>query len=186
MPNPQAAYCVLRHIIFRTLQFQKIVEFVRVKDIVRGIPTIGIAGAPFKDRVIKDALKYLSQEGILLKIRLPQSKAVTPMYGLNLFTLFFSLDILWKTAILDMSNEYTQEGTAKSLKSLRAQKLLAILVSYLDEFKAVFKYITEKKEPVYDVKIFCDQMVKSLPASYDRAWIENTLILNIKDSRTRH
>ncbi len=181
-PNEQAAYCVLRHVVFRTLHFNKIVEFVRVNDIINGIPRIGIAGAPFGERVIKHALKYLSEEGILLKINLPPSKAVTPIYGLNLPAFLFFLDVYWKLAIQERAYDDAgddDECKARSVRSLRAQKLLDLLVPYLEKYQPLFKYMDEQKSPITNLDDFCNQLKKRLPANID----EISLKIELGDAR---
>lgn len=170
LPNAQAAYCVLRHVAHRTLQFNKLFEFVRVSDIVEGMPTIGIAGAPFKERAIKDALKYLVDSCLLIKICLPKNNCVTPLYGLNLYILLMLLEPSWKEAILSISDddpEYEWAGKAKSAKSLRAQKTLSFLNNYLKEFKKLIYYFyeTEEKEgTIKNIDSFCNELRKLLPS----------------------
>ena len=72
------------------------------------------------------------------------------MYGLNLPIFLGYLDITWRLSIQERAEEYDDEGKAESyLKSLRAQKLIGVLVSYLEEFKPVFKRIRRAKKHNY-------------------------------------
>ena len=154
-------------LFFELCEFNKVLEFVRVSDIIEGKAKFAISGAPFKDRAIKATLKYMTEAGILLKIRLPQSKAVTPMYGLNLPIFLGYLDETWKLTIQDMADEYDEEGKAKSLKSLRAQKLLAILGPYLKEFRVIFEHIGKQKSPITDVEAFSQGIEMICPKGND-------------------
>lgn len=189
LPNPQAAYCVLRHVVFRTIQFRKIMEFVRVLEIMEGMPTIGIAGAPFQERAVKYALKYLVKIGALLKINLPKTKAVTAMYGLNLLDFLFFLDHYWKEAIKNLTNNYDYDAElgsmAKSIKALRAQKLLSVLIQYTKKFKPVFNHIEKMKTPITNLGSFCKKVRTSCPDNQEHACFELDLIEGIRNARIR-
>jgi hypothetical protein len=200
-PNRPPVYFIFKHIIFRTIQFRKIVEFIRIKEIIEGKPTIGIAGAPFKERTIEAALKYLvetDETDILLKINLPKNKVVTPMYGLNLPVFLSFLNVTWKQEIQKISDKYDEESkcNAKSAKSYRAQKILLALNEYLERYKPMFNFIERynylkeikgiknNKCTIENVESFCDELY-NICQSGNNNFDDYDLIEAIRNSRIR-
>jgi hypothetical protein len=107
------------------------------------------------------------------------------MYGLNLPPFFMIIDLNWRTSILERSDEYDDTGDAKSLESLRAQKLLDILISYLEAFKPAFEHIDMQKCSVKDVGAFRDQLEKILPDGNTCSRLEDRLKDGIRNARVR-
>ena len=110
------------------------------------------------------------------------------MYGLNLPIFLTYLDMEWKATIELMAygydDEYDEVGQAKSVKSLRAQKLLGLLISYLEDFKPVFKHIEEQKSPITDVEAFSHGLKISCPEDKYELLSYN-LIESIRNLRIR-
>ncbi|MFC1580089.1 hypothetical protein ACFL4N_04185 [Thermodesulfobacteriota bacterium] len=156
--NPMAAYCVTKNILFRTAQFWKLVEFIPQKDFIQGRVQYGESGAPFSERSLRYAQDIFSKAGLLIKLRLPQSQAVTPMYGINWLTLLHNLNYRWSKTIEDETGEF--KGRAQSLMSLYAQKRLLIVLEYLDDFEPMFQCIQNQMEkgPIKDIEVFVQKL----------------------------
>jgi hypothetical protein len=156
LPTPQTAYTILRHITMRTLPFQKLFEFVRVKDIINGMPTIGVAGAPMKNSTVKRGLSGLYRSGFLCNLKLPTSRTPTPMYALNLYHLLALLYQCWSNAIMDKTND--EDFNPLSNAALKAYKLNSHLVEYLDNFKSVFNFLLDYEDTIKNVSIFIETL----------------------------
>jgi hypothetical protein len=156
LPTPHTAYTILRHIALRTLPFQKIFEFVRVKDIINGMPTIGVPGAPLKDSTVKRGLSGLYRTGFLFKLKLPTSRTPTPMYAINFYHLLSLLYQCWSTAILDRTND--EDFNPLSLAAMKAYKLNTHLIEYLDNFKSLFDFLLNYEDTIKDVSVFIKKL----------------------------
>lgn len=86
-------FAVVRHIVFRTLPWQKVVEHIRAREITTGIPSIRIYGAGLELRTIKTVVGELRRKGLLLRIELrPNTEWYT---GLHLPNVMRTVQKVW-------------------------------------------------------------------------------------------
>ena len=102
---------IMRHIILRTTQFNKVTEFVRIKDIIQGIPSNSIEGCHFSRKWVSTILSRLNGN-LLVKLRPSQNKIVTPLYGVDLPYFLWGVQALWQGELdcLDSNKDYTSQS----------------------------------------------------------------------------
>ena len=68
--------------IYRTLVFNKPMEFICIRDIVKGKSTLGIGGCDLGERTVARILAELAHPNgdFLIKVRLGRKNAVTSLY----------------------------------------------------------------------------------------------------------
>lgn len=168
----ESAYFVFHHIINRTLQFDKFAEFIRVKDIINGMPTNAIPASGLSERTIKQALNGLSQGDFLIKLKfkINGKKIITPLYGLNIPIFLRLIQIQWINSIdggeLD-KDEYDPKPNRKASNAmLRGRALLACCTIFANEYEDVFKFLIEQgksKNHIEDARAFTEQLKEHLP-----------------------
>ena len=183
----QAFFFVLKHISLRTLSFSKVFEFIRIRDIAEGLPTVGISGAPIKESTIKGTLKKLTKSRVIIKLQLPKSKAVTALYGLNLPVILTCLDVWWEEAIeerdLDLDNF---DALTRSAWSRRTQKNLKCLSEYFGHFEETFKFLTNQQLPITDFEDFVNRLKLSVAPEKELAYEDGDIAQKLKTaSRVR-
>ncbi|MHB8110005.1 MAG: hypothetical protein ACYDHW_08235 [Syntrophorhabdaceae bacterium] len=162
MPTYQAGYFILRHIALRTLPFWKLFEFVRIEEISYGIPTIGIAPSCLSPRTVVTGLSKLSRTGIILRIELPRSQAVTKLYGLDIYRIMKLVEKQWRRMIRDTSD--SMSGNARSVASRKAQKFVDVLLEYMEAYEPVFDLLrAQTNQPIIDLDDFLEKLKKALP-----------------------
>jgi hypothetical protein len=155
----QASYFVLKHTILRTAPFCKIFEFIRIRDIKDGLPTIGIAGVPFRESTIKNTLRQLRDDQAIVKLKLPRSEAVTALYGLNVPVILEFLDVWWESAIHDRDLDLDNTNVlTRSMWSRGTQNILKCLCEYFEHFKKEFKFLTDQNSPIIKFDEFLDEL----------------------------
>jgi hypothetical protein len=165
-----SAAIVLRHIIYRTIVFSKPLEFIRVQDVIRGKPTIGIGGCGLGERTVARIFALLSPPGgdFLIKIRLPPKIAITPLYGLNLPGFLQLIQPLWEESVvwyLMESKEIEQPHFEMQLKSKLAKFEFNLLdnCAYIAElYKPSFQFLLSEPR-VKDFKEFLGALCEQLP-----------------------
>jgi len=162
--SPAVTYFVAKHICLRTLPFCKVCEFIRISDIINGLPTLGISGTPFKESSVKRILAQLTKEQVLVKLQLSRSKAVTPLYGLNVPILLQFLDVWWENAIRDkdLSEKYL-DGLTRSVWSRRNQNVLKSLCEYFKQFESIFELMFSQKSVISNFNAFLCGLQKRHP-----------------------
>jgi len=178
-----ALYAVLRHILLRTLPFYKAVEFITVRDIVEGKPTLFIAPACFQERTVAESLKVLTTNiNLLVRITLPPLQSVTPIYGLNMAKLFPVLHgFSDATLIKEIERRYqdSDKEPRDILKSKYAKQgwdSLVMGMELAEAFTPVYDFLApEDKEerarkvrtPVQDLRQLCKDLAALRPTWRD-------------------
>jgi hypothetical protein len=158
--KPETIETVLRHIIYRTIQFDKMFEFVRMQDVIKGMPCNAIAGCGLSEATIKNVLGQLSRDNFLIKLCLAPNgkKIITPLYGLNLPRILELIDHLWANRIYTegtSKDEYEDRFTRKpSILMLRGRCLLKCCVRFSGEWEDAFSFLANYSEPVSNVDDF--------------------------------
>jgi hypothetical protein len=185
----QAIFFSLRHVAFRTFQFHKVFEFIRINDIVEGMPTIGVAGAPCKESTVKHVLSELSHQHVLLKLYLPPSRAVTPLYGFNLPIGLKFLNVAWDEAMscLDNSDDIVEGKLTRSMAARRTKNILECLCEYFENFSGMFDFLKEQNQPIKDLAVFMQDLAATISREDLKGGPYLDVISDLKSaSRVRH
>lgn len=176
------AYFVLRHILYRTIQFNRPVEFVRVADIIHGLPTIVAFGCGQSERTVRNVLNGLSfpKSDVLVRIRLRPSVSQTSLYGLNLPVIFGVASKMWKEALAhvemrrhsryveDRRDEQEKEFEPNSTLARATFRNLKRCYSYVEYFEPCYELLVKQVDPVEDFNQFLEAIARTLPSSSDR------------------
>lgn len=184
-------YFVLRHIIYRTIQFHRPLEFIRVADIVTGLPTIGAFGCEISERTVRAILKGLSPptSDFLIRIQLSRDVSVTPMYGLNLPGFLELVAVMWEAAIQEVEDrrsgkydtderDWEKEETKLQPRSRLTKATMTKLdkcIAYVDFYKNCYAQLSKQTEPIPDFAAFIKGLRKNLPSPHDRERAEDAL-----------
>lgn len=172
--KPETIETVLRHIVYRTIQFDKMFEFVRRKDVIKGMPCIAIAGCGLSETMIKNILGQLWRDKILIKLRFVRDgkRIITPLYGLNMPLLFVAIEALWRKQIKaknDSNKEYGLHPAKKpSNLMLRSRCQLRCCLEFLLEWKSAFDFLTNYSEPITNIDDFISEWSESFIDSENR------------------
>ncbi|MCB2191788.1 MAG: hypothetical protein KQI62_09500 [Deltaproteobacteria bacterium] len=186
-----SVYFVLRHIVYRTIQFARPLEFIRVADIINGLPTIGAFGCGVSERTVRPILKGLSPptSDFLIRVQFPRDVSVTPMYGLNLPGLLSLAAVTWDAAIAEVeitrSEKYNaderdwKEEEAKlqprSRLAKTTMKKLDKCIAYIDYYKNCYIHLSKQAEPINDFDAFLKSIREKAPSPYERERAEDVL-----------
>jgi len=195
----EAAAVVLRHVIYRTLVFEKPVEFIRVLDIVRGKPAIGIGGCGLGERTIARILASLSEYHYLIKVRLDPKVAITPLYGINLPGFLQLTKMRWEEAVVSELEAKDSSWNAldgvefktrddfggylpltKEFKSKLARfgyGLIEDCVNFLEFYKPAFDFL-RRQGPVKDFEGFLKELHELLPKGRHLQEVHGLIVMN--------
>ncbi len=187
----ETAYFVLKHIIYRTLQFDKTFEFIRHADVIKGMPCNAIAGCCLSPASVKRVLSRLSppQNDYLLKLRFVHNgtRIITPLYGLNL-PAFLKLTTAWWQAEIDTdevskdTSEYRPNRKPSNLM-LRGRCMLKHCVEFSENWQDAFDFLVKCSKPISDVEDFIKKWSKHFPTPRKRGTLVSDFEHNIADCR---
>lgn len=178
----ETAYFVLKHIIYRTLQFDKSFEFVRYGDVIKGMPCNSIAGCCLSPASVKRVLNKLSppQNDYLIKLRFVHNgtRIITPLYGLNLPAIL-KLVFAWWQSEIDVEevskDRYEDRPNRKpSNLMLRGRCMLNHCVEFSENWQDAFDFLVKCSKPISDVEDFIKKWSKHFPRNRE------TLLSNLK------
>ncbi len=165
-------YLVLNHLLYRTLQFNKIFEFVPYPDIIKGRPDIALPGCPVSPRTIKTIMVDLSpaKGDLLLKLYVTQNGhgLKTPLRGFNL-PAFLQLVEACMYADINIRGADTDEDIKPSILMLKNLYLLEQLNDLLSHYEKTFNFLLKYKKPIVVEKLdkFVNQLKRHLPSGRD-------------------
>lgn len=128
--SEETAGRVFQHLIHRTLAFQKVVECVRIREIVSGIPSLGIEGVWKNDSKVRSTLGLLEAYGVVFKIHLCDDPCM--LIGVNLPKVFEILCL----AVASWKLRKPSRAIFNSLRDLR--RLASQLTPKIDHFEALY------------------------------------------------
>jgi len=170
--NIPLAYFVLNHLVCRTLQFDKILEFVPYKDIIEGRPDIALPGCTVGLRTIEAIMAELSPKkgDFLLKLYVTQNGHVckTPMRGFNLPGLFQLVEA-WVYGNIDKRDADRGANIKPSILMLKNLYLLENINDLLSHYEKAFNFLLKYKNPIVveNIDSFLKQWQKHLPTGRD-------------------
>ena len=176
--KPVTAYQVLKHLAYRTLPFNKICEFVRIRDVKEGKAALDVAGVSCSEPTVERILYSLSppRSNYLVKLRLPWHRAQTAIYGLNLPFILKSIDEAWQGAMdeagkrkIDHYESTDVEIPAKTNSHLadKGRLLLGHCIDFVLIYKKAFTFLLSQNgnlDKIEDVKSFTINLKNHLPS----------------------
>jgi len=175
--NIHLTHLVLNHLLYRTLQYDKIMEFVPYNDIINGRPDIALPGCPVSSRTIKTIMAELSPKKSNFLFRLYVTKDgnrfKTPMRGFNLPGLMQLVEA-WMYAAIDVRDSdkdamQSNPDAKPSFLMLKNLYLLEQLNDLLAYYKPAFDFLLKYRKPIEfeNVDLFREQLKKHLPTVQD-------------------
>jgi hypothetical protein len=152
------------------MQFDKVFEFVRLKDIIEGMPCIAIPGCGRK-ATTKAVLAQLCRDNFLIKLHLVRNgkKIITPLYGLNLPLMLKLIDRLWTNQInmQEISKDQYEDRPKRKPSNLmlRGRCQLRCCVKFSGDWEGAFRFLANYTEPVSDVDEFIKEWTGHFHAS---------------------
>lgn len=154
---------VLVHVTKRTLPYCKALEFIRISEIMNGMPTLGIAGlkSPRTNRnPVTNALRFLHDNGLLVKLKLPQP-VQTPLYGLHLLNIISITYSTWLEELTERLKDGRFEDfldSEPSMQFLSGFGLLVALLEVLKQYNDLFSYLLSTRKPIKDLDALCRKL----------------------------
>ena len=148
---------------------------------MNGLPTVGIPGAPIRESTIKGTLKRLTKSGVIIKLQLPRSKAVTPLYGLNVPVILACLDVWWEEAIEERDpNLDNIDALARSAWSRRTQNNLKCLSGYFEHCENAFNFLSNQQSPITDFEQFVNDLKLHVSPWEELRWLNSDVVDKLK------
>lgn len=193
--NIMRAYMVLNHLLYRTLQFDKILEFVPYKDIMAGRPDIGLPGFSRSSSSIKRAFNELPDDLLFcLYVIKDGNQFKTPMRGFNLPGLMQLVEA-WMYAAIDVRDSdkdamQSNPDVKPSILMLKNLYLLEQLNGLLAYYKPVFDFFLKYRKSIEfeNIDLFREQLKKHLPTVQDCQQAKENIIdakKYLKENRLR-
>lgn len=161
------AYFIISHLIYRTLQFEKVFEFLKAREIIDGIPTSAIPEYGLSRSTVKRVLNWMSPPyfDFFIKLRFERNgkKIITPLYGLNVPDLLNLIQTFWLNSIDIKELEKDNPSMQPSNMMLRGRCLLECCIKFANEYKNVFDFLSKQKKPIKNIESFLNQLRKHLP-----------------------
>ena len=168
-------YFVIRHLIYRTLQFEKPCEFVRHKEVIEGNVSSAIAPCNLSPASVNRAINGLAglpdppeeipRSLVKLHFVVKGRKIITPMLGLNIPAILEGAAERWTEKLLQGENDIFQERVrSPSNLMLRTRAVLEILVTFASPWSDAFDFLCEhNNKPIADVESFLKEWGKRFP-----------------------
>ncbi len=203
---PKSVLPILNQILFRTINYHKPLEFVRVKrDLLEGDPYRCLAPVTSSEKSVIDTLGLLCALRILVKISVPPSRTTAKLYGFNLPGILGAFLNSWEYVMVDHTFKKTNRSiqhfwehpyfsldreTDRPIPSTaigkRGQHLLHLLNDYLMPFRPMFDHLSwQSFEPLSDVDKFCEALISLGPSEQERNRLGRELKKGIRARRIR-
>ena len=153
----------LMHIVKRTLVFGKVIEFVRINEILNGLPSLnisGLTGSKTNRHPVSNALKWLNDKTLLIKLRLPQP-IQTPLYGLHLPNVAALIPFFQCEELKESLSVVRLKDLAKSrpaMPFLIGLGLSCAVREVLVQYRAAFDYLFQQKQSIKNLDNLCGKL----------------------------
>ena len=180
--EPVTVQAVLKHVVFRTLQFDKVFEFIRSGDMVKGNPSSAIPGIHLSESAIRRVLNGFSPpySDYLIKLRFMNKgkPIITSLLGLNLPGLLQLALVCWTNALDEerLGKDILEDRPNRKPSNLmlRGRCLLENLVEASEPWKPAFEFLIDHHArviDVHDLEAFIEKWKRHFPSSKDRKLI---------------
>jgi len=168
--TPISPYFVFKHLIFRTIQFQKIFEFVKRKDVIEGFALSAVAGCNLSEATVKRVLTELSPPygKYFVKLRLIQNRQriITPVFGLNLPAILQVIYSQWHRRSTQEQEDRPERKPSNNM--LRGFCLLNNCIEFALPYKTAFHYLLKQTKPIENVERLAKRVEARCPDSKTR------------------